>query len=217
MVAFDPMGQAREIVGTGEALRGASASSWGSLFRDGAVAAYLSPEERAAERAVRAAGDREGAEVLLEGLAELVSGMGRESGVTGNDLMREATRYVMGSMLKSEDVALLASVLGAPGKSVAALEEVMAVSPGPQTEVVLVLALMVRRMRYEGFAMMLDDEGSPLYALARMAKFDAGHWHKKQKKRREAAQIAARQEEEVKMQRAAKRSIEESAKLRRRD
>jgi ParB/RepB/Spo0J family partition protein len=216
-VAFDPMGQPRELVRTGEALRGASASSWGSLFRDGAVAAYLSPEERAAERAVRAAGDREGAEVLLEGLAELVSGMGRESGVTGHDLMREATRYVMGSLLKSEDVALLATVLGAPGKSVAALEEVMAVTPGPQTEVVLVLALMVRRMRYEGFAMMLDDEGSPLYALARLAKFDAGHWHKKQKKRREAAQIAARQEEEAKMQRAAKRSIEESAKLRRRD
>jgi hypothetical protein len=85
----------------------------------------------------------------------------------------------------------------------------------PPAEVVLMLALLVRRMRYEGFAMMLEDEDSPLYAVGKLAKFDAGHWHKRQKKRREAAQLAARQEEEGKMQRAAKRALEEAARSRR--
>lgn len=212
-VAFDPMGQPRELVRTGEALRGASTSRWGSLFRDGAVAAYLSPEERAAERAVRAAGDREGAEVLLEGLAEFCRGLGRESGVTGHELIGEATRYVMESLLKSEDVAVLATVLGAPGKSVAAIEEVVA--PGcpaefsTRIEVVLVLALLVRRMRYEGFSILVDDEDSPLMRLAELAKFDAGAWHRKQKKRREVAMMTTREEEEHKMERAAGRAIAE--------
>lgn len=212
-VAFDPMGQPRELVRTGEALRGASTSRWGSLFRDGAVAAYLSPEERAAERAVRAAGDREGGEVLLEGLAEFCRGLGRESGVTGHELIGEATRYVMESLLKSEDVAVLATVLGAPGKSVAAIEEVVA--PGcpaefsTRIEVVLVLALLVRRMRYEGFSILVDDEDSPLMRLAELAKFDAGAWHRKQKKRREVAMMTTREEEEQKMQRAAGRAIAE--------
>ena len=212
-VAFDPMGQPRELVRTGEALRGASTSRWGSLFRDGAVAAYLSPEERAAERAVRAAGDREGGEVLLEGLAEFCRGLGRESGVTGHELIGEATRYVMESLLKSEDVAVLATVLGAPGKSVAAIEEVVA--PGcpaefsTRIEVVLVLALLVRRMRYEGFSILVDDEDSPLMRLAELAKFDAGAWHRKQKKRREVAMMTTREEEEQKMERAAGRAIAE--------
>jgi hypothetical protein len=212
-VAFDPMGQPRELVRTGEALRGASTSRWGSLFRDGAVAAYLSPEERAAERAVRAAGDREGAEVLLEGLSEFCRGLGRESGVTGQELIGEATRYVMESLLKSEDVAVLATVLGAPGKSVEAIEEVVAAGcPAPmrhKMEVVLVLALLVRRMRYEGFSILVDDEDSPLMRLAEMAKFDAAAWHRKQKKRREVAMMTTREEEEARMERAAGKAIAE--------
>jgi hypothetical protein len=208
-VAFDPMGQPRELVRTGEALRGASTSRWGSLFRDGAVAAYLSPEERAAERAVRAAGDREGAEVLLEGLSEFCRGLGGGPSFTGDLLIGEATRYVMESLLKSEDVAVLATVLGAPGKSIAAIEEVVATHEGPKMEVALVLALLVRRMRYEGFSMLVDDEDSPLMRLAEMAKFDAGAWHRKQRKRREAAQMAARQEEEARMERAAGKAIAE--------
>lgn len=211
-VAFDPMGQRRELVRTGEALRAAAGSSWGSLFRDGAVAGYLSPEERAAERAVRAVGDRESAEVLLEGLAELRSGLLVCSPLSL--VLGESLRYVLTTLLKGEDVALLASVLGAPGKSVAAIEEGMVTNETP-VEVVLMLALLVRRMRYEGFAMMLEDDESPLDAVAKLAKFDAGHWHKRQKKRREAAQLAARQEEEGKMQRAAKRALEEAARSRR--
>lgn len=212
-VAFDPMGQVRELVRTGEALRAASGSSWGNLFRDGAVAGYLSPEERAAERAVRAAADREAAEVLLEGLSELRSGLLVVSPLSL--VLGQSLGYVLESLLKSEDVALLAQVLGAPGKSVAAIEEAMVAPEGPAAEVVLVLALLVRRLRYEGFAMMLEDEDSPVAKLAKLAKFDAGHWHKRQKKRREAAGLAARQEEEGKMARAAKRAMEEAARMRR--
>jgi ParB/RepB/Spo0J family partition protein len=208
-VAFDPMGQPRELVRTGEALRGASTSRWGSLFRDGAVAAYLSPEERAAERAVRAAGDREGAEVLLEGLSEFCRGLAGGPSFTGDLLIGEATRYVMESLLKSEDVAVLATVLGAPGKSVAAIEEVVATHEGPKIEVALVLALLVRRMRYEGFSILVDDEDSPLMRLAELAKFDAGAWHRKQKKRREVAMMTTREEEEARMERAAGKAIAE--------
>jgi hypothetical protein len=208
-VAFDPMGQPRELVRTGEALRGASTSRWGSLFRDGAVAAYLSPEERAAERAVRAAGDREGAEVLLEGLSEFCRGLAGGPSFTGDLLIGEATRYVMESLLKSEDVAVLATVLGAPGKSVAAIEEVVATHEGPKMEVALVLALLVRRMRYEGFSILVDDEDSPLMRLAELAKFDAGAWHRKQKKRREVAMMTTREEEEARMERAAGKAIAE--------
>jgi ParB/RepB/Spo0J family partition protein len=208
-VAFDPMGQPRELVRTGEALRGASTSRWGSLFRDGAVAAYLSPEERAAERAVRAAGDREGAEVLLEGLSEFCRGLSGGPSFSGDLLIGEATRYVMESLLKSEDVAVLATVLGAPGKSVAAIEEVVATHEGPKMEVALVLALLVRRMRYEGFSILVDDEDSPLMRLAELAKFDAGAWHRKQKKRREVAQMTTREEEEARMERAAGKAIAE--------
>ena len=71
------------------------------------------------------------------------------------------------------------------------------------------LALLVRRMRYEGFSILVDDEDSPLMRLAELAKFDAGAWHRKQKKRREVAMMTTREEEEHKMERAAGRAIAE--------
>jgi hypothetical protein len=217
-VAFDPMGQPRELVRTGEALRAAGQSRWSSLFREGAVAAYLSPEERAAERAVRAAGDKEANEVLLEGLAELRRGLEAscdgpgERGLCG-DHLRLSVRYVMEASLKSEDVAVLASVMGAPARSVAAIEEVAATESA--YGVVLVLALLVRRLRYEGFEMMAGESDSPLWEMARMAKFDPAAWHRKQRKRREAAQLDARALEEGKMAAAAKKALEDASRARR--
>jgi len=74
---------------------------------------------------------------------------------------------------------------------------------------VLVLALLVRRMRYEGFSILVDDEDSPLMRLAEMAKFDAAAWHRKQKKRREVAMMTTREEEEARMERAAGKAIAE--------
>ena len=41
--------------------------------------------------------------------------------------------------------------------SIAAIEEVVATQEGPKMEVALVLALLVRRMRYEGFSILVDD------------------------------------------------------------
>jgi hypothetical protein len=212
VVAFDPMGQAREIVGTGEALRAAASSRWGSLFRDGAVAAYLSPEERAAERAVRTAGDREWEAGLLEGLAELFRGM--KDGVDGRYewMMGEALRYVWRSTLKSEDVAMLAAVMGAPGKSVSALEEVMVEMVGHEWAAALMLSLVVRRVRYEGFGIFCEEDGSPLDEVATLARFEAGDWHKRLKRRREAAERAARTEEEKKMEDRARKAIKDAAR-----
>lgn len=208
MVAFDGMGQAREIVGTGEALRGAASSRWGSLFKDGALAAYLSPEERAAERAVRAAGDREWQEGIVEGLHELRVGLAE---VPGYPMLIELLRHVLGSTLKSEDLAVLASVLGADGKSV---DEVLAAVVGHEMngEDALALALLVRRVRYEGFAVMCEDEAAPLDRLAKLAKFNAGDWHKRLKRRREAAERQAREEEERKAQARARKQIAEAAR-----
>jgi hypothetical protein len=210
LVAFDPMGQAREIVGTGEALRAAASSRWGSLFRDGAVAAYLSPEERAAERAVRTAGDREWEAGLMEGLAELRRGMDGPQPVHG--LLSEAIRYVWHAMLKSEDLGMLAAVLGAPGKSVAALEEVLVPMTDSGLKTVLMLSLLVRRVRYEGFAILCEADKSPLDNVALMAGFEAGDWHKRLKRRREAAERAARTEEEKKMEDRARKAIKDAAR-----
>lgn len=207
MVAFDLMGQPRELVRVGDALRAAASSSWGSMFRDGAVGLYLSPEERAAERAVRAATDRETGEVLLEGLAEFRRGL--EACGEPYGLIREAVRYILGALVKAEDVTLLGSVFGASGKSAAAVEEVM--TDGPTA---LVLALLVRRMRYEGFGMMLEDEESPLVALARMAGFDAASWHRQQERRRMAAQIEARAAEDERMKASAKHQAEMARAMR---
>ena len=210
-VAFDPMGQPRELVRTGEALRAAGQSSWCNLFREGAVAAYLSPEERAAERAVRAAGDKEATEVLLEGLAELRRGLEGSGDLTR--MLRQSLRYVMGSMLKAEDLAVLATVVGAEGKSPAAIETATGIEA--DWEVALVLALLVRRLRYEGFAMMTEDAGTPLAEIASMAKFDPGAWHRRQKKRREAAQLETRALEEKKIEDAAKKAMVDAGRARR--
>jgi ParB/RepB/Spo0J family partition protein len=212
VVAFDPAGQAREIVGTGEALRAAASSRWGSLFRDGAVAAYLSPEERAAERAVRTAGDREWEAGLMEGLAELKRGMDAANFHESSGLMYEALRYVWRSLLKSEDLAILASVLGAQGKSVAALEEVMSQRKDEECATALMLSLVVRRVRYEGFAIFCDEDASPLDEVTVLARFEAGDWHKRLKRRREAAERAARTEEEKKMEDRARKAIKDAAR-----
>jgi ParB/RepB/Spo0J family partition protein len=209
-VAFDPMGQAREIVGTGEALRAAASSRWGSLFRDGAVAQYLSPEERAAERAVRTAGDREWEAGLLEGLAELRRGLDGGQNVVA--MLTEAIRYVWRSLLKGEDVGMLATVLGAPGKSVSALEEMLVDTTDTELVTVLVLSLLVRRVRYEGFGILCESDGSPLDNVAMFSHFEAGDWHKRLKRRREAAERAARTEEEGKMEDRARKAIKDAAR-----
>ena len=145
--------------------------------------------------------------MLLEGLAEFRRGL--EACGEPFALVRECVRYILGALVKSEDVALLGGIFGASGKSAAAVEESM--TDGPTA---LVLALLVRRMRYEGFGMMLEDEESPLVKLAAMAGFDASSWHQQQERRRMAAQIAARQAEDERMAAAAKQQSEMARAMR---
>jgi hypothetical protein len=164
---------------------------------------------------VRAAGDREWGEVLIEGLAELRRGL--EGCGDPGGMLSEATRYVMSALLKGEDVGLLATVLGAPGKSVAAMEERLVEMGDVDRVAALVLALVVRRMRYEGAEIFLEDDASPLARIADLARFDAGSWHKKLKRRREAAMLDARASEETKLKDRAQKAIESAARMRKGD
>jgi hypothetical protein len=74
------------------------------------------------------------------------------------------------------------------------------------------LSLLVRRVRYEGFAILCEADKSPLDNVALMAGFEAGDWHKRLKRRREAAERAARTEEEKKMEDRARKAIKDAAR-----
>lgn len=194
MVTWDPRGARRSLVETGEALRAAGQSKWGALFRDGVVNEYLSPEERAAERKARAAGDAEHRAAVSEGLCELARGL-RVGTQELDEVIAAAARVALEDLCKGEDLALVAEVLGVKmgeGRTLEHLENAVGAMRGAELGAAMVTVLLARRVRYEGFAPLIQEDGAPLAELCRMAGFDAGAWHRQARRRRNAAERAGR-------------------------
>lgn len=208
VAAFAPNGARHLLVETGEALRVAASSRWGQLFKEGAVAGYLSPEEKSAERQAKAAGDKEFRAMVGEGLCELVRGFSAAE----QPVLTHAIRAAVEDLCKGDDLALLAEVLGVSGRDQGIGEAIDAWLKGQATYdglvSALVAVLLVRRVRYEGFAPLVQDEGAPLAELCALANFDAADWNKRAKRKRQAAEMHAREAAMQKAKEKAGKAIE---------
>lgn len=210
VAAFGPNGARHVLVETGEALRVAASSRWGQLFKEGAVAGYLSPEEKSAERAAKAAGDKEFRAFVTEGLCELVRGCATEDAERA--VMTHAIRAAVEDLCKGDDLTLLAEVLGVPMRDRAVGEAIdgWLVNEARAVDLLraLVAVMLVRRVRYEGFAPLVQDEGAPLAELCALADFDAADWNKRAKRKRQAAEMHAREAAMAKAKEKAGKAIE---------
>lgn len=208
VAAFAPNGARHLLVETGEALRIAASSRWGQIFKEGAVAGYLSPEEKSAERQAKAAGDKEFRALVGEGLCELVRGFS----ATEQPVLTHAIRAAVEDLCKGEDLALLAEVLGVSTRDQGIGEAIDAWLIGQANYdglvSALVAVLLVRRVRYEGFAPLVQDEGAPLAQLCALANFDAADWNKRAKRKRQAAEMHAREAAMQKAKEKAGKAIE---------
>lgn len=188
--AMDEHGTWRRLVETGPAIRAAVQSRWGGIFRDGVAKEYLSKEEREAERHARAAGDREKRAVMIEGLCELrrcVEGQPEDS---DRELLTALIRHLMETTLKADDLAMLAEVWGVDGRegrTLDALAECLGSRGAMEMIAALVLVVLIRRVRYEGFSSLVAEDGEPLGDLCRAAGFDPAAWNRTMKRREGAA------------------------------
>jgi hypothetical protein len=194
-VAWDGNGARRTMVESAVAIRAAVSSRWGTLFREGVANEFLSPTERAADRQAKAAGDREWRAAISEGLCELHRGL--QAASDWEHVVEASARVALEAMCKGEDLAMLAEVLGVEGSD-ARTAEMLSVAlsglDGPQLGAALALVLLVRRVRYEGFACLVQEEGAPMSELCRMAGFDAVAWTRGVTRRKSAAERGARGE-----------------------
>jgi len=113
-------------------------------------------------------------------------------------VVEASARVALEAMCKGEDLAMLAEVLGAEGSD-ARTAEMLSVAlsgmDGPDLGAALAMVLLVRRVRYEGFACLVQEEGAPMSELCRMGGFDAAAWSRAVKRRKGAAERGARGEE----------------------
>lgn len=193
-VTWDGSGARRSMVESGVAIRAAVASRWGTLFREGVANEHLSRDERAADRHAKAAGDREWRAAISEGLCELHRGL--QSAQDWEHVVEASARVALEAMCKGEDLTMLAEVLGVQG-SEARTAEMLSVAlsgmPGRDLGAALAVLLLVRRVRYEGFACLVQEDGAPMAELCRMASFDAAAWSRTAKRRKGAAERGGRE------------------------
>lgn len=195
-IVWDTKGQKRELVETGPAVVAAMGSKYGSLFRPEAGKGFLSADEKAEQSRVRSAIDGASREVLLEGARKFFGGL--SGGRWSRSLSVSLLELAMEQGFKPDDYRFLCDLLE-PGMAKSdqthrGLMELIEAKGIDEDGILslLVLALQVRLLRYEGFDSWVEE--GPMEALCDAADFDPAAWVKTWKKRRTAAERKARLE-----------------------
>ncbi len=198
-VAWDPSGKRVELVEIGPAMVAALNGSFSSLFRAKAAEGLLTAEEADLQRAIKAAMEREGRAVCVEGARDLYGKLHKGNGFTSG-MLRSVVQVAAEQGLKPDDYFFLCEVLEpgiskaqATGRGFLELVDLKCAHPD-ELLALLVIILQVRSLRYNGFEPWCEE--SPMADLCAAVAFEPAEWWKKYKRRKAAAEKAVRKEAE---------------------
>lgn len=203
VTALDGSDKPRDLVEVGPALRSAIGGVYGSLFKQSSGSQFLSKDEKAMERRIRAAGERESRQVLLEGVREFYGEM--ISADLSERVVSAALEVAIEQGLKSDDLRFLVEVLETSAKPSEVTPRTLLElidsrnMGGDEMMGLLLLVLQVRMVRYHGFDAWCEE--GPMESLCVALDFDAPGWRKSWKRRTAAAERDARAEVEREMER----------------
>lgn len=195
-VAWDRTGKRVDLVETGPAMVAALGGAYSTLFRAQAAEGLLTAEEEALQRSIKAAMEREGRAVCVEGARELFGKLHKGNG-WDRAMVRSLVQVAAEQGLKPDDCFFLCEMLE-PGMPKAkatgrGLLELVDVKCAHVDELLALLALIlqVRSLRYHGFEPWCEE--SPMADLCQAVEFAPAEWWKKLKQRKRAAEKLVRE------------------------
>lgn len=200
-VAWDPAGKRVELVEVGPAMVAALNGGYAPMFRAKAAEGLLTAEEEALQRSIKAAMEREGRAVCVEGARDLYGKLHKGKG-WDRTMVRSLVRVAAEQGLKPDDYHFLCEMLE-PGVAKAQATgrgflELVDLKCGAVDELLALLAmiLQVRSLRYNGFEPWVE-EGNPMGDLCVEVGFKPEDWHTGMKQRKRQAERRVRKEAEA--------------------
>lgn len=199
-VAWDKSGKRVDLVETGPAMVAALNGGYSTLFRAKAAEGLLTAEEEALQRSIKAAMEREGRAVCVEGARDLFGKLRNSRWGRGHS--RAVVQLAAEQGLKPDDYHFLCEMLE-PGMAKAQatgrgfLELVdLKCQDEYDLQALLAIILQVRSLRYNGFEPWCE-EGNPMGDLCEWAQFKPQDWHAGLKQRKRQAERRVRKEAEA--------------------
>ena len=195
-VAWDKSGKRVDLIETGPAMVAAINGAYSTLFRAKAAEGLLSSEEETLQRNIKAAMEREGRAVCVEGARELYGKLHNTPGCFERGMTRSLVVLAAEQGLKPDDYHFLCEMLE-PGMAKAKAThrgflELMDLKCADVEELLALLAILlqVRSLRYHGFEPWCEE--GPMADLCAEVGFAPAEWWKKLKRRKGAAEREAR-------------------------